>query len=276
MPQEISDGVLPGPQRRPTDFVAGEVSALPYEVRVSSADWTPYAPPGERQFNYRADSMSCVSFSAVNVIECQEKLLTGLSQNYSDRWIAKMSGTTKDGNWLYKVVDTIRQYGLVLESEYPTPKEPWTWEDYHAPIPEPLLSELKAKGQEWLNLWNISYEWVNNVLTPEGLKHHLKHAPIQLVFPYHAVCGVYNAADWYRYFDTYDPYMKTLNKNNFTDALKIVLTPKSMNQTKIVLSKNGTTVYKAVPIATDFENFKKQMSVEGITVPNPIPPSSDL
>lgn len=50
----------------------------------------------------------------------------------------------------------------------------------------------------------------------------------------------------------------------------------SMNQTRYVLGKDGKTVFKATPIATDFENLKKQASVEGITVPNPIPPASTL
>lgn len=50
----------------------------------------------------------------------------------------------------------------------------------------------------------------------------------------------------------------------------------NMNQTKVVLGKDGKTVYKATPIAEDFENFKKQAGVEGIVVPTPIPPASTL
>jgi hypothetical protein len=56
------------------------------------------------------------------------------------------------------------------------------------------------------------------------------------------------------------------------------LTPKEtlVNQTKIVLGKDGKTVYEAKPIATDWPNFLKQAAVEGIEVPNPIPPASTL
>lgn len=50
----------------------------------------------------------------------------------------------------------------------------------------------------------------------------------------------------------------------------------TMNQTKIVVGKDGKTLFKATPIATDFENFKKQLGVEGIELPNPIPPASSL
>jgi hypothetical protein len=57
-----------------------------------------------------------------------------------------------------------------------------------------------------------------------------------------------------------------------------VLIPKetSMNQTKIVLGKDGKTVYKATPVATTFDDMVKQAAVEGIDVPNPIPPASSL
>lgn len=58
-----------------------------------------------------------------------------------------------------------------------------------------------------------------------------------------------------------------------------VLVPKEelpMNQSKVVLGKDGRTVFIATPIAMSFEEFKKQASVEGIVVPDPIPPSSSL
>jgi murein DD-endopeptidase MepM/ murein hydrolase activator NlpD len=50
----------------------------------------------------------------------------------------------------------------------------------------------------------------------------------------------------------------------------------TMNQTKVRLSKDGKTVYECRPIAISFEEYKKQASVEGIEVPNPIPPISEL
>jgi hypothetical protein len=73
-------------------------------------------------------------------------------------------------------------------------------------------------------------------------------------------------------------------RDNYFSAGRVfnawVLIPKErlqmINQTRIVLGKDGKTVFKCTPISTDFENFKKQMHTEGIVVPNPIPPSSDL
>ena len=49
-----------------SDYVSGQ---LPYEVRNESGDWTPYIPLGENQYSSASDTMACVSFSALNVIE---------------------------------------------------------------------------------------------------------------------------------------------------------------------------------------------------------------
>lgn len=239
----INDGALIG--RRPSDFVVGEATEIPYEVRNPSGDWKPYAPMGEKQFNQKADSMSCVSFSAINSVEMQEKLLTGSAQNYSDRFLAKMSDTMVNGNWLYKVADVLGAsktlgIGLVLESDYPAPAEPWDWNKYHEPIPEPLLSQLKAKARAWLDKWEVRYCWVN--ITPENIAKHLKHAPLQMVFPNHAVAGVALSFDGKNitYMDTYEPYIKTRPLSDFTDAMKIVLTPKQGTEPMKIVNDNGT------------------------------------
>lgn len=53
----------------PTTYGAG---VLPYEIRNPSGDWEPFIPPGEWQKSDNGDSMSCVTFSAINSIETQE------------------------------------------------------------------------------------------------------------------------------------------------------------------------------------------------------------
>jgi hypothetical protein len=72
-----------------------------------------------------------------------------------------------------------------------------------------------------------------------------------------------------------------INQNYFDSGFMFnayTLAPKEtfMNQTKVVLGKDGKTVYLATPIAMDFENFKKQAGIEGIEIPNPIPAASTL
>src|SRR5688572_17774217 len=102
-------GVLVG--IRETDYVAG---TIPYEVRVPLGDWRPYVPKEERQYSDNVETNGCVSFSMNNLLEMQHKQQTGQEVNFSDRALAKMSGTNPDqGNYLYKVADEVRNSGLL-------------------------------------------------------------------------------------------------------------------------------------------------------------------
>lgn len=240
-------GVLMG--QRPTDFVAGAFTFITWENRNPSGDWRPYLPVGEKQYSILdrftvVDSMGCVSFSGVTTIEIQERFLTGLESNYSDRWIAKMSGTTKYGNYLYVVGDTIRNLGLVQESDYPAPQPSYTFEKYYEDIQEPLFSQLKAKGNEWKQKWNLATEFITP--TKEELMKHIKHAPIQIVVPGHAIVNFLCEDDIADYFDTYEPYQKTTPYGNIQTAYKYVLTKKTMEKAKHVIINDGGKLYVVV------------------------------
>lgn len=212
-------GVILG--KRDTDYLAGTLS---YEVRNLSGDWTPYLPPGEWQRNHVFDSMACVTFSALNSLEVQYKFLTGNGINLSDRFTAKMSGTTSQGNYLWKVGDSIRKQGVVDEVVWPT-ADNFDWNTYYSEIPE----TIKARGLEFLNDFEIQYEWID--WTKESLIHHLKHAPIQVVIPGHAVLAFYSTLEVSKYFDSYEPFVKERTEL-FSSALKIVLTRKQKVMTE--------------------------------------------
>lgn len=49
----------------------------------------------------------------------------------------------------------------------------------------------------------------------------------------------------------------------------------TMNQSKVVLSKDGKTVYVCYPMPSE-EYLKSNSELEGYSIPSPIPPSSDL
>lgn len=216
-------GVLLG--ERVGDYKAGAtVSALPYIVVLESGDWEPLLPSEERQSNDGGDSMSCVTFAQLNTIESQEKKITGAEPNYSDRWIAKMSGTTEEGNYLWKVADTIRKYGLVKEESYPRPAGTWNFSEYHKEIPEPLLSQLKAEGAEWLKKWDVKYESV--AFDRVSLMKHIKMAPLTVIIPGHAVMNFRTTAQIINYFDTYAPFKKTVP--SVIQAMKVMLYPREV------------------------------------------------
>lgn len=219
-------GVLEG--RRDKDYLAGAFSFVSWEERLKTGNWRPFLPPGERQFNGTIDTMACVTFSALNSIETQEKFLTGKQPNYSDRWIAKMSGTTHEGNYLYKVADAIRKYGLVLEEDYSFVSG-MTWDEYYTDIPEAKMNELLAKGKAWLDEWSALSEFLT--VSKDSFLRHLKHAPIQVTIPGHAIEHfLFEEQDVVNYFDTYNPFEKQIGLPTIQSALKIVLTPKTVTK----------------------------------------------
>ena len=150
------------------------------KVLIKSGDWTPYRPDGELQRRGNGtETMACVTFSAMNVIETlinyyihlvntnqaedyqkeiirifkEFNLIKNNKANFSDRYIAKMSGTSQNGNNQAKVADAIRHYGLVSEDDWG-----WVagWSNYYSPIPQDII----AKGQRLLKYIEFNYEWV--------------------------------------------------------------------------------------------------------------------
>jgi hypothetical protein len=231
-------GIILG--QRPQDYMAGSFTFVSYEDRNPSGNWEGFLPIGEKQRNL-LETMACVSFSACNCIETQVKHQTGVEENYSDRWIAKMSDTTKEGNYLYKVGDTIRKYGMVKESSYPSSKN-MSWDEYYAEIPPSKMAELVAEGKEWLKRWDIKTEFID-ASKPEMLKH-IKHAPLQIVKPGHAIENFFCTQDIVNYFDSYEPYKKTINYGQVQAAYKYVLTP--MEQPKKVIINDHGKIYIVV------------------------------
>lgn len=272
----INHGIQQDQTPRPTDYQVGGFSFVSYEARNKNGDWRPYLPTKEIQFG-KEDSLSCVSFSACNAIEIQEKFLTGKETNYSDRWIAKRSGTTHEGNWLYKVGDTVRHDGLVPEESYPAPPN-YTFDEYHADIPEPLLSSLVAQGKDFLSRWDIRTEFVP--ATKEEMVKHLKHAPLQIVIPGHAIVNFLCEDDVVNYFDTYEPNEKTIGYSMIQAAYKYVLTPKTMTKRFIikdgdklgVLTLEGFTgTAQFCDNFADWPEFKKLLKVDDSTLTINIP-----
>jgi hypothetical protein len=243
-PKPENSGVLLAPLR-PTDYIVG-ASPIVYKNRLLSGNWQPYCFSKNKQWCYNngnyIDQMSCVTHSVITAIETQEKFLTGKEVRYSRRWIAKLSGTTKQGNYLNLVADAIRSYGLVLETSYPTP-DSYTWDEFYKDIPQGSL--LYTEGASWLKKWNFQYEFLQ--VSDPNIDYHLKHSPIQIVIPGHAVRGIYSPNDWNDlYRDSYEPFDKTATTSSLQSALKPILTPKTIVARRIKF-KNSPEIWHVLP-----------------------------
>lgn len=230
----MNHGVIAG--RRPKDWLEG---AITYQVVNPTGNWRPYCVDGEHQSWGSFDAMACVSFAANNAFEIQAKQ-QGLSTNHSDRFLAKMSHTTPQGNYVGAVLDTMNKQGFVLETEWPVPAQP-TWDSYYSAIPQNLITE----GVRNLITFSMQYEYVGN--TADAIRYHLKHAPLMVTIPGHEICALSISDDGklVTVLDDYifnqdpgNPFIRTINTSDITDVFKAVVTVKDMSNTKLV--KNGT------------------------------------
>jgi len=164
--------------------------------------WDFYRPVGELQKRKDRDKMACVTFSAMNCIEtiinffiaviADEELQKqfnnqdlyeikeivkvfkhfGLIKNNqcecSDRYIAKLSGTTERGNNQNNVAQAIRHFGLVPEDLWPYVHD---FNEYYKNIPDNIIQ----KGKELLEYIKFNHEWV----APKNFNTERKYGPIQ-------------------------------------------------------------------------------------------------
>lgn len=215
----VNYGVDGVPTIRPTDWIRGKESGIVENVRNIYGDWTGWAPPGEWQRDMRTlfESEACMGFSELDSLESQIAFMIKMNTisddnikwlrdngyvdangkvNFSDRFTAKMSGTTKSGNNFQNVWGSARSDGLVPESAWPFPFDELkmapavsgetqeNWDIYYAEIPQ----SVKDLGQEFRKRFTIQYEWVNTS-TDESMQSALKMAPLHIAT---AVCMPWN------------------------------------------------------------------------------------
>jgi len=281
-----------------------ELGKLGFAKTVICADknWKKFRSEPEKQ-NKGTETMACVTFSNMN---CQETLLNkmvymvnkgeadedtkeivkifrhfnliGTKSNFSDRYIAKLSETSWSGNNFKKVAHTVRQYGLVPESDYPYVQG---WSNYYQRVPQSLIEQ----GQKLLEFVEFNYESVSQA----NYNNAKLYSPVQTsVAPYgRAIDGIYPAS-WKRkvhavandyfedgkydgLFDTYEPFDKKVAWNYplghgtvFSIKLKKKLT--IFNQEKInKLKEEGHEYVLLVENCGDYKRGLWELTDNGMT-----------
>jgi hypothetical protein len=116
-------------------------------------DWSQWLPPFDPQHsaNNVADADDCVSESAVHIIETLIYQQTGKQLRYSPRALAKLAGTTLNGNDINTVLNAVKKYGLIPYELWPD-LENFTWDEYYADIPQNVIDA----GKDFLAEWDVS------------------------------------------------------------------------------------------------------------------------
>lgn len=213
-------GFLIRPPRAGAWLTDGE-TGIAKEILEPSGQFDVYLPDEEAQATFNPflfDTSACVTFSGTNDLETLLTRLRSKTQlpttheafllnsgyinkqsgkiNFSDRFSAKMSGTTKKGNYLEAVGDSFRRDGLLPESDWAFPDMSDVqndgeakWQRYYAEI----SSELKDKARKFLDYFDINYQWVIVGTSDNNkLRENLQYGPVQIAS---SVCPPWNSND---------------------------------------------------------------------------------
>jgi hypothetical protein len=200
---------------KPEDYILGGLTKLPKEVLQENKDWTPHLPAKELQAE-KFETWACATFTVLNCIEILIKRKYNEKRNYSDRFLAVVSGTTKGGNSPHTVAEFLRKIGVVPEEIYPFDAK--NYEEFYKPIP-PKLYEL---AREFNEEWDFRHEFVKG----EDIDEAIQYSPLLIsvaawfkkkgdyyyrpkgMKDNHAVTYVKREKDCRLIFDSYDEILK--------------------------------------------------------------------
>lgn len=209
---------------KPEDYVFG--ASLPFTVLEPDGDWTNFLPTKEIQNLNGIEPYACVTFTILNCIEILIKKQYNEDVNYSDRFLATVSGTKEGGNSPQVVCEFLRKIGVVPEDQWPFNENIQSFEDFYAPLP-PKLYEL---AKEFNAKWDFKHEFVPNA--PTIISKALQCSPLLISVPAwfkddstglffrpdgmsdnHATTLVYERLGAFRrVFDSYgDPFLKDMD-----------------------------------------------------------------
>jgi hypothetical protein len=138
----------------------------------------------EVQNDFGVDKMNCTAMATDNAIETDHKERTGIEINISDRFVSKIAGNTKDGNFIHYPIEAIMREGFVSEEEYPEvyKNQPPTWEEYHEEIP----NSIKELGKKRLEDYNFNREFIYPANDKDNLYQRLHESPLKVTVRYAA------------------------------------------------------------------------------------------
>lgn len=165
-------GYIPDAIDTDRDYIFGGNGNLGGTILVPDGQWTPWLPYGESQYNFGFDTMACVSFGTLSACEILLNRMYEVTENFSDRFLAKASLTTPQGNSPQKVAEALRKLGVPREKDYPISQDLTSWEKFYAALPTGIID----LAEQFLTLFAFNHEYVPT--SKSSLKSALKYSPV--------------------------------------------------------------------------------------------------
>lgn len=154
------------------DYILGGDGSLGGDVLQPDGQWLKYLPADEQQSQNGFDPQYCASEGTENALAILANRLYGQNRNWSARFIAKVSDTTKQGNSPHKTAEALRKLGAPNELDWPYGPDISTWEAFYCDIPQSVYALATSFTAEF----DFKHEYV--VTTPYYLKKALQLSPV--------------------------------------------------------------------------------------------------
>lgn len=154
------------------DYILGGYGSLGGIILQQDGQWITWLPKGEDQYNFNFEPLACASFGTLNAVETLLRRIYGETSNFSDRFLAKNSNTTPQGNSPQTVAESLRLEGVCYEMEWPITADLTTWEKFYAV----LSQSVKILATEFVAKFKFKHEYVGT--TAAALKIGLQYSPL--------------------------------------------------------------------------------------------------
>ena len=145
----------------PDNYIFGGLTKIEEKKIQWDGQWDRFLPEAELQKRNGLETSNCAVYGTLNAIEILTNRLFGKMENYSERHVGILAGTTERGNSPHKVAETIRYIsGLIPDEDLPFDDSIKTREQYFGP--NPLPRALVEKGRKWIDGFDFKHEYVFN------------------------------------------------------------------------------------------------------------------
>src|SRR3990167_2586400 len=162
----IKDEILP------EDYIFGGGQIIA-DILQPAGQWDEFLPPEELQNLNGIEIFACVSFGTLNALEILLRRVLGQVDNFSDRYLAFISGTKgKTGTSPHVVAEILRKAADVRQLDWDFTPDINTYDKFYETPP----SYLAVFAERFLDEYDFKHDYVP--ANPETMKEALKYSPL--------------------------------------------------------------------------------------------------